>query len=182
MIDERLKLFDDMTKSIIPNDFREYLIKCGFFTAPASSKYHLAYEGGLFEHSINVTTSLLELTINLNLKWERPESPIIIGMFHDLCKADQYIYNNETKCYGWNYSQKVLGHGDKSIKLLLEFMELTNEEKACIEYHMGSFTDKSKWTDYTNAIHTYPNVLYTHLADMTATHIIERKINNNECD
>ena len=30
------------------------LEKSGFFTAPASTKHHLNYEGGLMEHSMNV--------------------------------------------------------------------------------------------------------------------------------
>ena len=32
----------------------DWLINSDFFTAPASSKFHSAYEGGLCEHSLNV--------------------------------------------------------------------------------------------------------------------------------
>lgn len=39
---------------------------------------------------------------------------------------------------------------------------------------MGAFTDKEEWNNYTRAIHKYPNVLWTHHADMIAAHIIER--------
>ena len=47
------------------------LMQMGFFTAPASTKYHGAYEGGLFDHSYAVTTNLLRLSEALDLKWER---------------------------------------------------------------------------------------------------------------
>lgn len=41
----------------------------------------------------------------------------------------------------------------------------------CIRYHMGAFTDKSEWNDYTRAVRQYPNVLWTHQADMLASHV-----------
>ena len=78
--------------------------------------------------------------------------------------AGDYNYNNETL---------FKGHGDKSVMMLASLMQLTEEEVACIRYHMGAFTDKEEWNDYTRAIHKYPNVLWTHHADMIATHIME---------
>lgn len=171
--EQRLLLFDTLMRDIIDEEFRQYLIDNGFFTAPASTKFHGSYEGGLFDHSFNVAMSLLELTTKLDLTWSRLTSPLIVGMFHDLCKIDQYLFNAETKTYIWSNSQKLLGHGDKSVKLLLEHMELTQEEINCIEQHMGAFTNKEEWSRYTTAIQSYPNVLYTHMADMIASHIIE---------
>lgn len=50
-------------------------------------------------------------------------------------------------------------------------MTLTDEEIMCIRYHMGAFTDKSEWNDYTRAVRNYPNVLWTHQADMLASHV-----------
>nr|DAJ44414.1 MAG TPA: hypothetical protein [Caudoviricetes sp.] len=41
----------------------------------------------------------------------------------------------------------------------------------CIRYHMGAFCDKSEWNDYTRAVHKYTNVLWTHQADMLASHV-----------
>ena len=66
------------------------LERMGFFDAPASSKYHSAYPGGLYDHSKAMMDALLNLTYDLNLGWSRPESPCIVGMLHDLCKCDQY--------------------------------------------------------------------------------------------
>ena len=73
----------------------------------------------------------------------------------------------------WEYNPDTLlkGHGDKSVMLLSQFYTLTDEEIMCIRYHMGAFTDKSEWNDYTRAVSQYPNVLWTHQADMLATHV-----------
>lgn len=147
------------------------LKKSGFFRAPASTKYHLNCEGGLCEHSLNVTRELLRLTDHMKLNWQRAASPYIIGFFHDLCKADQYILVGDH--YETNKSTILLGHGRRSVQLLSEIMDLTDEEKACIEFHMGAFTDKAEWNKYTGAIHKFPNVLWTHTADMVASHIVE---------
>lgn len=161
-------------RTLINTESMNWLKKNNFFKAPASSKYHLAYEEGLFEHSKNVAKVLDELTTKLDLHWERPESPWIIGFFHDLCKTDQYIWNPVLHKYDWNTDQPVFGHGDKSIIYIEEHLfKLTDEEKACIRWHMGAFDDKTNWSNYTEAIHQYPNVLYTHTADMIASHIIE---------
>ena len=49
----------------------EALDNLGFFTAPASTRYHGAYEGGLFDHSLEVGKQLVNLTEKLGLKWEK---------------------------------------------------------------------------------------------------------------
>lgn len=171
---ELVKYFDDLMSDAISKEAKEYLLKNGFFTAPCSSKYHLCYEGGLAVHSFNVAESLIYLTNQLGLKWEREISPYIVGMFHDLCKIDQYKYNPILKKYEWNSDQKIVGHGDKSITLIEDnIIKLTEEEKDCIRWHMGAFDTKENWTNYTNAIQKYRNVLFTHTADMMATHLIE---------
>ena len=184
---ERLALFEapDFDK-IVSQDFKTYLLANGFFRAPASTKYHGAYEGGLFDHSLIVMNSLVKLSAKNELRWQRAESPFIVGMFHDLYKIDQYrhpiieeifIENESTPVYDemkWEYNPNtsIKGHGDKSVILLSQYMTLTEEEVMCILYHMGAFTDKEQWRDYTNAVHRFPNVLWTHQADMIASHVV----------
>lgn len=68
----------------------DWLTKNGFFYAPASTKYHGNYEGGLFNHSLSVAKHLVGLTKSCQLKWKDCRSPYLVGMFHDLCKIDQY--------------------------------------------------------------------------------------------
>lgn len=145
----------------------------GFFTAPASTKYHGAYEGGLFDHSLEVANSLVELTQKLDLVWERVTSPHIVGMFHDLCKCDDYVWDIESGSYKYNPDIIIPGHGEKSVMMFLKFGYLTDEEIACIRWHMGAYEkDPKMWTYYGRAIESYPNVLYTHTADMIASKII----------
>ena len=167
---------------LVPVDMVDYLITTGFFTAPASTKYHGNYEGGLLEHSYMVTKYLLTLTQDNHLTWKNPRSPYIVGMFHDLCKIDQYRHPasrlivdgvSVMDSFKWEYNPDTLlkGHGDKSVMLLSQFYTLTDEEIMCIRYHMGAFTDKSEWNDYTRAVSQYPNVLWTHQADMLASHV-----------
>ena len=168
--------------SVVSDDMMEYLTAYGFFTAPASTKYHGNYEGGLLEHSYMVTKFLLTLTQDNHLIWRKARSPFIVGMFHDLCKIDQYRHPASDLVVNgmllpdpskWEYNPDTLlkGHGDKSVMLLSQFYTLTDEEIMCIRYHMGAFTDKSEWNDYTRAVSQYPNVLWTHQADMLASHV-----------
>ena len=155
---------------------RDILEELGFFTAPASTRFHGAYEGGLFDHSLEVAKQLANLTEKLGLTWERPDSPYIVGMFHDLCKCDNYIKSLDEfipNSYAFNPDIIIPGHGEKSVIMFLKFGYLTDEEIACIRWHMGAYEkDPKMWEYYGRAIEKYPNVLYTHTADMIASKII----------
>lgn len=184
---ERLQLFEAAgLDKIISQDFKTYLLANGFFRSPASTKYHGAYEGGLFDHSLMVMNSLVDLSAKNGLKWQRAESPFIVGMFHDLCKIDQYrhpvkeiiadwygecpVYDEQA--WEYNLDTAIKGHGDKSVILLSQYMTLTEEEVMCVLHHMGAFTDREHWREFTNAVQRFPNVLWTHHADMIASHVV----------
>lgn len=171
----RIELFKQiMNKVHLNEDFLQWLIDEGFFTAPASTKYHGAYKGGLFNHSVAVTKTLVEMTEKLGIEWEYPRSPYIVGMFHDLCKIDQYekVVDVEGDEYHFEYSSDSLfpGHGDKSVMKLAAWMQLTEEEILCIRYHMGAY-EKDTWDYYDRAIRKYETVLWTHHADMYASKV-----------
>lgn len=196
--EERMQDFIDLWKDyadeevdslVIDNDhLMHYLEEGGFFTAPASTKYHGAYEGGLYDHSRCVFQRLSDLTVNNKLEWQRPESPFIIGMFHDLCKCDQYkkvqgimadlgngdeiMMSPGSFHYEYNTNTLLKGHGSKSVMLLSQFINLTEEEMLCIRYHMGAY-EKTEydWGDLDMAIKRFENVLWTHHADMLASKI-----------
>ena len=72
-----------------------------FFTAPASSRYHLACEGGLLQHSLNVYECLVAKRSDPiwedALKDIPEESFIIMALFHDLCKANFYIKGSKNQ-------------------------------------------------------------------------------------
>lgn len=162
--------------SIVPAEMLEWLVSKGFFLAPASTKYHGSYEGGLLDHSMAVTRFLLNLTTDNGLIWKKERSPYIVAMFHDLCKIDQYEVVSHPQDpdvrFGYRNDTFLKGHGDKSVMLLSQFFTLTEEEILCIRYHMGAFVEKDEWRDYTRAVNSYPNVLWTHQADMLASHVV----------
>ena len=147
------------------------LDQMGYFTAPASANHHGNYEGGLFDHSWAVMEALVELTEELGLKWDRDESPYLVGLLHDVCKCSAYIYNEETK--SWEYNKNIImpGHGEKSVILAQQLIGLTTEEILCIRWHMGAYDDKENWNILGRAIEHCPNVLYTHTADMIASRV-----------
>ena len=133
------------------------LEELGFFKAPASTKFHLNYEGGLLEHSMNVCDMALELREVMIRKKEGlrdllpKESVIIAALFHDVCKAD--IYKPAVKrqknehgvwCdvpgYDVDYSNFPVGHGEKSVIWLLQNgLKLTADEIMAIRWHMTAW-------------------------------------------
>ena len=134
------------------------LDKLGFFTAPASSKHHLAEKGGLLQHSLNVfeqATKIreIEVAIKPSLAARLPtESIIIASLLHDVCKAEIYkveLKNRKNEETGqWekvpqfvpHYEHCPMGHGEKSvIRLLRMGLELTTDEILAIRWHMGAW-------------------------------------------
>ena len=167
--EQRIDLFVKMAGGFVSQEIFDDLFERGFFTAQASAKYHGNYEGGLFDHSYLVAQHLCDLTEQCGLQWERPRSPVLVGLFHDLCKIDQY--KKAAGEYEYTTDTLLKGHGDKSVMMLSHYFRLTEEEIMCIRYHMGAFCDKEEWRDYTRAVQRYTNVLFTHTADMLASHV-----------
>ena len=115
-----------------------YLLEeMGFFTAPASATHHGNYEGGLFDHSWAVMESLVDITNNMGLKWKNARSPFIVGLFHDLCKHDQYIEDWDGE-YDYNDPLILKGHGEKSVMLLSQFF--MNKKPKCRESSLPKAT------------------------------------------
>jgi len=158
----------------LSSDFINWLLYDGFVNAPASAHNHGAYEGGLYDHSFEVAAALIRFTKQMELEWLNPRSPWLVGIFHDLCKIDQYIkVTDKTGADHFEHTKGALlaGHGDKSVILLSQWMTLTEEEILCIRYHMGAYETK-EWNMYDKSIKKYPNVLWTHTADMYASKIL----------
>lgn len=98
-----LEIYREHIKRPGADKLLEWLENSDFFTAPASTRFHLCRPGGLLEHSIHVYERLRELYLNeldigdgpheLN---EREEETIAIcGLLHDICKVD--VYKQEYK-------------------------------------------------------------------------------------
>lgn len=116
----------------------EYMETKGFFTSPASTRYHGNYEGGLAEHSYNVYKLFKQFINSFNLIMPE-DSVIICSICHDLCKCGLYI--NTGHGFNWNPNNGN-GHALLSIQRLEKFIKLTDEEKNIIKYHMGMYGTK----------------------------------------
>lgn len=135
----------------------EDLCNWGFFEAPASSKFHLNVEGGLVEHSLNVCKVALNvrdvmLTMDDSLLETLPKDSVIIAsLLHDVCKTDIYkpvIKKQKNQIGIWvdmpgydlNYRNFPLGHGEKSVIMLLRSgLDLTGDEVMAIRWHMHAW-------------------------------------------
>lgn len=166
------------------NDLIEFIQKTDFFKAPASTRFHGDYEGGLVEHSLKVY-EILKHKVETNIESIKvsDESLIIIALLHDLCKANFYKvdYRNAKNALGvW---EKVpyytiddtipYGHGEKSVMMITEYMKLTPEEKYCIRWHMGFTEPKEQYTTIGLAYKKYPLALLVHEADLEATYFYD---------
>ena len=155
------------------------LRETSFYKMPASTIFHHNFEGGLNQHCIEVWDNLEKLTSALGLEWQDPSSPFIIAMLHDACKIDAYYLNRDYGVWERNENHPE-GHGDLSIEVAEQLgIELTDEEKACIRWHMGAFDCPANWNRFTDAISQYPNVLWTHAADMISTHFTDGEDSKN---
>lgn len=162
---DRIDLFQSLMPAPYNTGLLQQLQNDGFFTAPASASHHGNYEGGLFDHSFVVASTLVHYTHDLDLYWKRLASPCIVGMLHDYCKTKLYT-KQEDGTFTHTGNVILPGHGDASVILIQQFLDLTPEEIYCIRWHMGPFEGKEYWKGYSAACCAYPNVLYTHTADM----------------
>ena len=168
----KIEKLQDSIWPAMPEKLADYLERIGYYEKPGSLRHHVngTGDGSLYKHSVEVMNQLMFLTERLGLTWMRPESPKIVGLLHDVCKCDDYIKIDGE--WQYNKNKTMAGHGDKSVIMLSGHIELTDEEVLCIRYHMGAFTDKEEWQYYGKAVEKYPNVLYTHTADMIASKVL----------
>lgn len=130
--------------------------KSDFFTAPASTAFHGNYPGGLSEHSLNVYEVAMKVKkAMVEMKSELinripDESVAIVALLHDLCKTNVYKIEKknrkvngrweEVDAYGVDYSKFPLGHGEKSVIMLLTLgFPLTRDEMMAIRWHMSAW-------------------------------------------
>lgn len=189
--------FESIVKENVHRDgienLLQYLRDSDFYRAPASTRYHGSYAGGLVEHSINVYYSLLdELTFIYGKGWEKKhskESVAIVSLFHDLCKIDRYKPGkknvkdpitgqwHEEAVYVYNEDYMPMGHGAYSMYRIMNYIVLTEEEASAIFWHMGAY-DLGNYTTVCDLSNNYKlNTLSfaLHRADMMATNVVENE-------
>ena len=163
----------------------EWLIGSDFFTAPASTRFHAAYEGGLVEHSLNVYKVFMKK--HFVEGEDDPESVAICTLLHDICKAGFYEVSYRNRKNEDGQWEKVpyytindrfpYGHGEKSVFLIERFMRLKNDEAVAIRWHMGGFDDTAKAGSFAIAhvYEQYPLAVKVHLSDLEATYLCESR-------
>lgn len=186
--------FIELYRTYIHRDGSEKLLEflmsrsSDFFEAPASTRFHGAYKGGLVDHSLNVYECLKDYL-------ERPrvreiygldsvceESIAIVALLHDICKVNVYRPSKRNvKVDGqWQsvdtfefYDDLPYGHGEKSVYMITGFMRLTRDESFAIRYHMGfsSEYDDPRSIGYT--FEHFPLAFALSTADMEATYFLE---------
>ena len=163
----------------------KWLNTTDFFTAPASTKFHCACEGGLVQHSVNVYDVLMNK--HFDKETDNKESFAICGLLHDICKAKFYkksmrnVKNEETGQWEKQpfYSVDDLfpyGHGEKSVFLIERFLRLNTNEAMAIRWHMGGFDDSARGGSFaiSLAYEKYPLAVKLHLADLESTYLKEK--------
>lgn len=152
--------------------------KSDFFTAPASTRSHCAYEGGLCEHSLNVYHCLVDYLMRdrvqelYGLEYTE-ESIAIVALLHDVCKVGCYQKNPRSTRNPWVYADPLpYGHGEKSVYIISGFMRLTREEAMAIRWHMGH-SGPEDTTLIRQALKKYHLALALAIADMEATNLLE---------
>ena len=173
------------------------LEELGFFQAPASSKFHLNHEGGLLEHSLNVCKvglilreQMLALKPDLEESLNK-ESVIIAALLHDICKADIYqkcIRKRKDRLGQWvdyetyelDYSDFPLGHGEKSVIVLLRMgLDLSDDEIMAIRWHMSAwdlpFQSPDLKANFDTAKRLCPLCSLIQAADGLASNLLESK-------
>lgn len=178
ILTDKEKRIDDFRRyagDLLPDKKISILASMGYFSAPASLTHHGQQEGDLYLHSKTVSRLLEEFTENNHLAWERPQSPRIIGLFHDLCKTGEYERKPPASGNGYIRSKDILlpGHGEKSVMMAQQLLKLTGEEILCIRYHMGAYEGKEIWDYLQRAAGQYPNILWTMQADLIASWILQ---------
>ena len=170
----------------------QYLHDSGFFTAPCSTHHHLAKEGGLAEHSLNVLEFAERMNESLSASI-RKDSLTICSLLHDIGKCGQfgkpgYIPNmlkgratkanpnpdpvqSAAKPFIANPDLRYIDHEVRSVVIISRFIDLTEDEQQAILWHNGLYGPFK----YEIQGKETPLYMILHFADMWASRVIERE-------
>ena len=190
--DEFIRIYNENIKRKGADKLLEYLLseESDFFTAPASTRYHGAYEGGLLEHSLNVYYCLKAYLARERVRevyhMDYPEESIAVcALLHDICKMNFYTvdYRNSKNAAGqWEKvpyykieDRLPYGHGEKSVFMIQFFMPLRKEEAMAIR-----FSGPEDHNTIGRALEQYPLAFALCTADMEASYFLEGSVTGSE--
>lgn len=189
--EEFVEIFKEKINREGADKLLDYLLSpaSDFFTAPASTRFHSAYEGGLAEHTLNVYECLCDLAERDRVRelygYEfSDETLAIVALLHDVCKINCYKKSTRNVKDANGVWQQVpyyefadelpYGHGEKSVYIITGFMKLTREEAFAIRYHMG-FAGNEDARNVGQAFEMFPLAFMLNTADMEATYFMENE-------
>lgn len=161
----------------------DWLEKSDFYTAPASTRFHRSYPGGLLEHSLNVYDQLNRLLVAYPEVEVSEETVAICALFHDVCKVNVYKQSKRNKkdeitgkwvqydSYEFDEKFAFGGHGSKSVFIIQHYIDLTPEEGVAINCHMSGWGDNGDYVG--KAYEQFPFAWLLSVADQAATYIVE---------
>lgn len=184
--EEFIKIFTKHVHREGGKELLNFLETSDFFTAPASTRYHGNYEGGLCEHSLNVYYCLKDYLEHAQEKHLfdtniSEETIALVALLHDICKVNLYkVSTRNAKVDGkWvqvpyyeHDDQLPYGHGEKSVYMVSAYMKLSREEAFAIRYHMG-FSTTDPAGNVGKSFEMFPLAFATSVADMEATYFRE---------
>lgn len=153
----------------------------GFYTAPCSSKYHLAVPGGLAEHSLNVYHIMMQLAASVEAQISNEEI-IITSILHDLGKCGDhnkplYVENilksgkqSEAEPYKTNPELQSMEHEIRSLNIIERCIELSEDEEMAILYHNGLYGKLASGFSHPKET---PLMMLLHWADLWASRVTE---------
>lgn len=153
----------------------------GFYDAPCSTQYHLAKNGGLAEHSLNVCILAEKLAELLYPELDKGTIRIV-SLLHDLGKAGQfgkpnYVENvlksgkKAAKPFVTNSELMYVDHEVRSIQITEKYINLTEEENWAILMHNGMYGTFK----YQIQGKETPLYLILYMADMWASRVTEKE-------
>lgn len=179
------ELYDEYIHRPGSDKLRAWLQSTDIATAPASTRFHGSYAGGLMDHSVHVWEELVRLLKAYPEIKVTAETAAIVSLGHDFCKLNTYATELRNQKVNGVWVQKPVyvfkedfpfgSHGGKSVYLIQKHIALTDAEATAINCHMA-FADRAPG-DYGigNAFEKYPLAWLLHVADESATYIREAK-------
>lgn len=177
-----LKLLSDNVERNGVDKFIDWLSKTDFFDAPASTRFHASFAGGLCMHSLNVYDVFMEK--HFDYEADTLESATIVTLLHDICKTNFYKLGKRNQKVDGKWIEVdtytiedafPYGHGEKSAFMIERFMRLKVDEACAIRWHMGGFDEAVKGGSFASAgaFEKYPIAVKLHLSDLEATYLRE---------
>lgn len=174
-----LSIIENIKFQRSPERFVQFLTQGDFFYAPASRVNHDNCDGGLYNHSKRVFNSMKILNKILKNRYS-DQSLFYMSFGHDICKINYYKpkqmwYKDENNRWlskpGWVIQDNFpVGHGQKSIILMLKYVQLTEQQMLAIRWHMGAFdkytSDQVGKILYGSAQQMTPLTRMLHIADL----------------